>query len=374
MAEAIVRRYAESPHPADRQCPGRVDREAAELDRLNSSTSPGSSRLLVVDLLLANLLLWLVLSDYALYWITASFFLYVVYPFLFLIPSSTVPGGNEGGSPHHGRLSERFGGSGLAEHRWTIAKIFWNSFFINSQPLAAAFMAIYSLNILFALLRDQGTVGWLIIFQSAAILVFYLAIAIFKPYTGGFLESVMGIQTTVSAKLHRRVEPLWKIVLPIGLAAGVVALVLIAAMLLPGFTLGVIWNSEETVTGAGFLPVLFVLASQIVLVRYTQGASSRRLVRQLRERKIQILTRHVLAPLEAYQSQLGRAEPGVLDRFAQDFADIRATFLLSKVYRMQAQDLAGLLPIHVVVPDLDLVLNGETIGLLSEQPGSRQIL
>ncbi len=351
-----------------------LDREAAELDRLNSRYEPGFlSRLLVVDLLLANLLLWLVLSEYALYWITASFFLYVVYPFLFLVPSSTAPAGSEGGRAH-GRLSERFGGSGLAEHRWTIAKIFWNSFFINSQPLAAAFMAIYSLNILFALLRDQGTIGWLIIFQSAAILVFYLAIAIFKPYTGGFLESVMGIQTTVSAKLHRRVEPLWKIVLPIGLAAGVVALVLIAAMLLPGFTLGVIWNSEETVTGAGFLPVLFVLASQIVLVRYTQGASSRRLVRQLREKKIRILTRHVLAPLEAYQSQLGRAEPGVLDRFAQDFAIIRATFLLSKVYRMQAQDLAGLLPIHVVVPDLDLVLNGETIGLLSEQPGSRQIL
>ena len=97
--------------------------------------------------------------------------------------------------------------------------------------------------------------------------------------------------------------------LPIGLAAGVVALVLIAAMLLPGFTLGVIWNSEATVTGAGFLPVLFVLASQIVLVRYTQGASSRRLVRQLRERKIRILTRHVLAPLEAYRGQVdqGRA-------------------------------------------------------------------
>ena len=177
----------------------------------------------------------------------------MVYPFLFLVPSSTAPAGSEGGSTHS-RLSERFGGSGLAEHRWTIAKIFWNSFFINSQPLAAAFMAIYSLNILFALLRDEGTVGWLIIFQSAAILVFYLAIAIFKPYTGGFLESVMGIQTTVSTKLHRRVEPLWKIVLPIGLAAGVVALVLIAAMLLPGFTLGVIWNSEETRDRGRFSP------------------------------------------------------------------------------------------------------------------------
>ena len=132
------------------------------------------------------------LPEYALYWITASFFLYVIYPFLLLVPSSTAPAGRTGASAPSSRLSERFGGSGLAEHRWTIAKIFWNSFFINSQPLAPAFMAIYSLNILFALLRDEGLIGWLIIFQSAAILVFYLAIAVFKPYTGGFLESVIG--------------------------------------------------------------------------------------------------------------------------------------------------------------------------------------
>ena len=162
-----------------------LDREAADLDRLNSRYEPRFlSRLLVVDLLLANLLLWLVLSDTR---STGSrrVLLYVIYPFLLLVPSSTSPAGSGGGITL-GRLSERFGGSVLAEHRWTIAKIFWNSFFINSQPLAAAFMAIFSLNILFALLRDLGTVGWLIIFQSAAILVFYLAIAIFKPYTESF--------------------------------------------------------------------------------------------------------------------------------------------------------------------------------------------
>jgi hypothetical protein len=348
-----------------------IDHETAELGR--SDVPRFLSRLLVADLVLANVLLWLVLPDYALYWITASFFLYVVYPFLFLIPSSGQSAG-DGGQRHSGSLAERFSGTGLAEYRWTIAKIFWNSFFINSQPLAPAFIAIYSLNILFALLRGEGLTGWLIVFQSAAILIFYIAIAVLKPYTGGFLDSVIGLQNTVSAKMQRRVEPLWKIMLPIGLAAGVVAIVLIAAMLLPGFTLGVIWKSETTVTGLGFVPVLFVLASQTVVVRYTQGAASARLVHRLRQRKIEILTRHVLAPLEAYRTQVTKAEPGVLDRFAQDFADIRATFLSSKIYRMQVQDLGGLLPIHVVVPDLELVLNRETIQLLGEQPGSRQIL
>ena len=349
----------------------REEAELAELDRADGSRL--LSIMLVVDLVLANVLLWLVVPDYAVYWITASFFLYVVNPFLLLIPSSSAPAEGNPASPP-ARLMERVGGSDLAKHRWTIAKIFWNAFFINSQPLAPAFVAIYSLNILFALLRAQGLTGWLIVFQSAAILVFYLAIAIFKPYTGGFLDSVMGIQDTVTKKIHRRVEPLWKVVLPIGLAAGVVAIVLIAAMLLPGFTLGVIWNSEETVSGVGFIAVLFILASQMVLARYAQGAASRRLVRQLRVRKIELLNKDVLAPLEAYRSRVVRGQPGVLEQFAQDFADIRAMFVSLKIYRMQPQDLAGLLPIHVVVPDLNLVLNLETIQILGTKPGSRQFL
>ena len=348
-----------------------IDRETAELGRI---IAPGVlSRLLVADLVLANVLLWLVLSEYAVYWITASFFLYVVYPFLFLVPSS---GGTDKGesADRPSSFTGRFGGTELAAYRWTILRIFWNSFFINSQPLAPAFLAIYSLNIVFALQRGEGLTGWLIVFQSAAILIFYAAIAVFKPYTGGFLDSVIGLQTSVSTKIRRRVEPLWKVVLPIGLAAGIVAVVLITAMLLPGFTLGVIWNSEETVSGLGLVPVLFVLASQVVLVRYAQGAASGRLVRRLRERKIEILARDVLAPLESFRTQAARGDPDVLVRFAREFGAIRATFLSARVYHLQAQDLAGLLPIHVVVPDLDLVLNPETIRLLEEQPGSRQIL
>lgn len=348
-----------------------IDHEMAALGR--SDAPRFLSRLLVADLVLANVLLWLVLPDYALYWITSSFFLYVVYPFLFLVPSSDQSDGDGAQRPSIS-LSERVTGTGLAEYRWTIARIFWNSFFINSQPLAPAFIGIYSLNIFLTLIRNEGLTGWLIVFQSAAILVFYIAIAVLKPYTGGFLDSMIGLQNTVSAKMHHRVDPLWKIMLPIGLAAGVVAIVLIAAMLLPGFTLGVIWRSEATVAGLGFVPVLFVLASQTVMVRYTQGAASARLVRGLRRRKIEILTRHVLAPLEAYRDQATMGEPGVPDRFPQEFAGIRATFLSSKIYRMQVQDLAGLLPIHVVVPDLELVLNREAIKLLEEQPVSRQIL
>ena len=351
-----------------------LDREAvdlAELDRPQGNRL--LSILLVVDLVLANVLLWLVVPDYEMFWITASLFLYVVNPFLLLIPSSGAPAG-EGASSPPARLMERFGGSALAEHRWTIAKIFWNAFFINSQPLAPAFMAIYSLNILFALIGSQGLTRWLIIFQSAAILVFYLAIAVFKPYTGDFLDSVIGIQDTVTDKIHSHIEPLWKVVLPIGLIAGVVAIVLISAMLLPGFTLGVIWNSEQTVNGVGFIPVLLILASQIVLARYAQGAASRRLVRQLRVRKIELLNTDVLAPLEVYQSRIARAQPGALEQFSQNFAGIRATFISLKIYRMLPQDLAGLLPIHVVVPDLNLVLNLETIQILATQSGSRQFL
>lgn len=331
------------------------------------------SNLIVADLVLANVLLGLVVPEYGIYWITASFFLYVINPFLLLIPSAGA--GSVGSSPGAGtRITERLGEIGLADHRWLIARIFWNSFFINSQPLAPAFLAVYGLNIVFALLGDFGLLGWLIVFQSAAILLFYLAIAAFRPYTGGFLESLIGIQNEVYQKIHRHVEPLWKVVLPIGIAAGFVALVLIAAMLMPGFTLGVIWNSRATVTGLGFIPVLFILVCQVVLVRYAQGESSRRLARQLRERKVSTLKKYVQNPLLECRKAIDPAAPSSLDQYACAYSDIRATFFSSRVYRVQAQDLAGSLPIWVVVPDLDMLLNPETIRILDERPDSRQIL
>ncbi len=331
------------------------------------------SNLIVADLVLANGLLCLIVPEYAIYWITASFFLYVINPFLLLVPSTgTVSTEASNGSGV--RITERLGEIGLGDHRWLIARIFWNSYFINSQPLAPAFLAVYGLNIIFAFLGDFGVLGWLIIFQSAAIMLFYLAIAVFRPYTGGFLESLIGIQNEVYRKMHRHVEPLWKVMLPIGIAAGFVALILIAAMLLPGFTLGVIWNSRATVTGLGFIPVLFILVCQVILVRYAQGESSRRLARQLRERKVATLKKYVEIPLLECQKAIDPAAPSSLDRYACAYSDIRATFFSSRVYRVQAQDLAGYLPIWVVVPDLDMLLNPETIRILDERPDSRQII
>jgi hypothetical protein len=348
--------------------------EARELRQLDDADEHRFvSRLLLLDIVLVNILLCLVLPEYPLYWITASFFLYVINPFLLLIPSgNSKPGVSKRGIPS--RITDRIRDLGITEHKLTIARVFWNSFFINSQPLVPAFLGIYGINIVFSFTRNLGTLGWLVVFQSAAILVFYLAIAVFRPYTGGFLESLIDIQNDVYGKIHRHIEPFWQVMLPIGLVAGFVALVLIAAMLLPGFTLGVIWKSEATVTGVGFLPVLFVLASQVIVVRYVQGASSRGLVRQLKERKRTLLKKHVLEPLETYRNQLDVPASGAIDRFAKDFADIRATFLSSKVYQTQAQDLYGLFPIYIVIPDLDLILNRETIRLLDEQPGSRQVL
>ncbi|GEM_PF-849690 len=351
-----------------------LDEEVGALGRLERhDVRSDVSNLIVADLILANVLLWLVVPGYAIYWITASFFLYVINPFLLLIPS-TGDGSARAPAGDGSRITDRLGEIGLADHRWLIARVFWNSFFINSQPLAPAFIAIYGLDIIFVLLGNLGLLGWLIVFQSAAIMLFYLAIAVLRPYTGGFLDSLIGIQNRVYRKIHRRVEPLWRVVLPIGIAAGFVALVLIAAMILPGFTLGVIWNSRAIVSGAGFIPVLFILICQVVLVRYAQGESSRRLARQLRQRKVSTLEKYVLAPLLECRRVIDRSVPASLDQYVNAYSDIRATFLSSRVYRVQVQDLGGVLPIWVVVPDLDLLLNPDTIRILDERPDSRQIL
>jgi len=355
-----------------------VEREMAgeerALARLERPVDEGLVPLLIaVDVVAANLLLWLVLPGYPLHWITASFFLYVVYPFLLLLPSRGTGDGREGGFSF-GRFAGGAGWQDLAGHRWTIAGVFWNAFFVNSQPLAPAFFAVFGLDIVFALVSGSGPLRWLVVFQSAAIMVYYLAIVVFRPHSGRFLDSLVGIQDDVTRRLRFRVEPVWKVILPIGVVAGVVAVVLVVAMVMPGFTLGVIWRSEPNVAGAGLVAVLFVLAGQVILVRYAQGTASRRLARKMGRRRCEVLARHVLGPLRACRDGLEDDRAGSIDRFTNDFARLRAVFVHSRVYRTQRQEIGGLLPVYVVVPDLDLVLNPETLRILGEREEGRQFL
>lgn len=216
---------------------------------LKSDENLNISRLLVIDLLLLNILLFFVLDNYMIDWITASFLLYAVNPFIMLIPStqSIGPRRRKGTRDYLATLRQ----IELYKNKWTLGKILWNAFFINSQPLAIGFSLVYCVNIIFTLTYGLGPITDLVTFQSIAIIIFYLGIWYLKPYSADFLDSLLDIRTDIYQRIHTRMQPLWTVILSIGTLATLVIIVTIAAMMLPGFTLNAVLDAKAAIKGRG---------------------------------------------------------------------------------------------------------------------------
>lgn len=332
---------------------------------LQSDESRNISWLMTIDLVLLNILLFFLLDNYVIDWITASFLLYAINPFIMLVPSTSESIGarrRKGISEYLATLKQ----IELYKNKWTLGRILWNAFFINSQPLAIGFSLIYCVNITFTLIYGLGPIADLVLFQSIAIIIFYLGIWYLKPYSADFLDSLLDIRTGIYQRIHTGMQPLWKVILSIGTLATMVIVVIIAAMMLPGFTLNAVIDAKEAIRGLGVVPVLIVLVSQILLVRFSQGAHSRRMIVNLKDRKREVLNNFVDIPLHVYRSKLEKGELDAVDSFIMEFSNIRDTYISSKVYKTTSQDLFGFFPVYLMVPDPDVVLNPEIIRILYE--------
>lgn len=332
---------------------------------LQSDENRNISRLMIIDLVLLNVLLFFLLDNYMIYWITASFLLYAVNPFIMLIPSMNGSRGStrRKGIPEYVTTLRQIE---LYKNKGTLGRILWNAFFINSQPLAIGFSLIYCVNIIFTLAYGLGPIADLVIFQSIAIIIFYLGIWYLKPYSTDFLDLLLDIRTGINQRIHTEMQPLWKIFLSIGTLATMVIVVIIAAMLLPGFTLNAVLEAKEAIRGLGIVPVIVVLVSQILMVRFSQGAHSRRMIVHLKEKKSELLNNFVDIPLRTYRAKLEKRQFDAVEAFITEFSAIRDTYISSKVYKTTSQDLFGFFSVYLMVPDPDVILNPAIIKILHE--------
>jgi hypothetical protein len=332
---------------------------------LQSDENRNISRLMTIDLVLLNILLFFLLDNYMIDWITASFLLYAVNPFIMLIPSSRGsigPTRRKGIREYLATLRQ----IELYKNKGTLGRILWNAFFINSQPLAIGFSLVYCVNIIFTLVYGLGPIADLVLFQSIAIIIFYLGIWYLKPYSADFLDTLLDIRTGIYQRIHTEEEQLWKVFLSIGTLATLVIVVIIAAMLLPGFTLNVVLDAREAIRGLGIVPVLVVLVSQALMVRFSQGAHSRRMIINLKERKSEVLNNFVDIPLRIYRSKLEKGQLDAVEAFIAEFSDIRDAYISSRVYKTTSQDLLGFFPVYLMVPDPDVILNPAIVRILHE--------
>jgi len=350
-----------------------VEDEIAREERRQSTLLACDGRLHVTGLfiltaVLVNLLFLLLLPRYMLYWIASSFILYMVNPFILMIPT----GSPKAAFPDWKVIREFLGSIRGAERISSLAagdarvywKVFWDTFFINCQPLAAGFGLVFGINVIFALFSGylagslRPGAAALITLQSLAIILFYAGILYVRPYTTSFFLSLDGMWTTLQEKVRAGWRAAMRVILlvaALGAASGALA---VSAMLLPGMTFSTFLASVDLALGWDLLPLAVVFASQVVIVRYLQGAYSRELFMQVGDYKIHVWRDGILRRLAAFPKTPEEipTEEHLADLVA-NLAQMHGDYRRMKAYTSEYHSIFGFFPVYLALPDIGLILD-----------------
>ena len=341
-------------------------------------TSPilGAALLINLGLLVAYT------GEYLFYWIMASFLFLMVNPFLLLLPTDTealksyirylIDLGNRKRTSLEEIISwERLGKGAaipaeaietarrLTQQRNSLYELGWNLFFINCQPLAPGFLVLFSLSSIFSL------AGWLVngeftphsavivTVQSAAIIVFYLAIVYVQPYSRGFFAGILGMQSRIKERYNEAWTKGLKYALTVAVVTTVAGIITIAAIVLPGVTYASFISAEADIElGAGMFALIFL--SQMIVVRHLQGGYSRTLVDSLRSARIETIRKDVLQAVE----NLAPAVRGgtVTVQMVQDLERITLDLARYRALKIDYASLFGYFPVCMVTPDVGAIM------------------
>lgn len=355
-----------------------VEDEIAQEERRQNSLLAYDERLHSTGIfflagILLNLLFLILLPHYMLYWIISSFVLYMVNPFILMIPTHRESMALPDRHAIRGflRAIRTIGATpyALARQKRNFGKVLWDVFFINSQPLAVGFGLIFGIDLLYAFFSgylagsfDSGAAA-LIALQSLAIIIFYAGIWYLKPYSTNFFVSLNGMRMSMQEKVQAGWRAALRVILLLAVLGAINGFLIVAAMLLPGMTLSLFLVSVDLALGWNFLPIAVIFLSQVVFIRYLQGSYSRELLMQVGDYKVHVWEELVLRRLAA----LPKIPEDIPDQTHLDglMAEVDAMnnhYLRMKIYRPEYHDLFGLFPVYLIVPDLHQIMDWHTVA------------
>lgn len=304
--------------------------------------------------ILTNILYFFRSPAYPLILISASFFLFMFYFITLLIPRTLK---RSSSSPIELRnyiagLKEK----GFIRSTKRFSRIFLNAFFINCRPLFFGFLILFSLDIgLILLLYRNGLFSTshmgIVLFQSAAIIVFYFLVWRLEPYSTEFVTDVSGVK----AHLIKQHIPA-SVVSFLFIAGTALALISIIStiFLLPGVTVNnVLSLAEFDELGHEAIAIATVLVPLYFIFRYLHGITSRDLLLRFSQNKTERL-------LEQEQLIKGGNGDGSSSRPAMSEAALsNATEILleAQIYQVVRKTIFGTFPVYIVNPDFKKVLS-----------------
>ncbi|MCX6684202.1 MAG: hypothetical protein NTZ37_05685 [Methanoregula sp.] len=311
-----------------------------------------------------NVIFFLARHDYMALFIAASLYLNMYYFITLLIPTNFKAAGIPKADLNRFRtwLKEIGVTSGTA--RFT--RLFINSILINSRTLSLGIGLIFSIDILYSLVAYARGLPFMItlivISQCAVIVVFYLMVWKFEPFSTTYEKHVEKMKSS----LHRQNLPphLVTAMFIFGFLLAIV-LFLTTIILLPGVTLNAFLDQSKVAElGHVFFLIALLAFSQYFIIRYIHGITSRTMADRLFDFK-----ENALSDLLNPDASLNTDRCDDL----KNRAETTTLLLESRIYTIKRNTLAGTFPVFVVDLDFSVILDSTTLTAIRGYIGDTKI-
>ncbi|MGA9621183.1 MAG: hypothetical protein WCC86_05100 [Methanoregula sp.] len=306
--------------------------------------------------ILANIIVFLKDPLFPLLFISASFFLFMIYFITLLIPHNL-----RHPSLPQTEISRYLTGlrvTGITTSTKRFTRVFLNAFFINCRPLFYGFALIFSIDIVLVIaMARSGALSpyhtGIVLFESSAIILFYFLVWKLEPYTIDFFSDVSGMKNHL---LKKKVpEQVVSFLFLLGAALALVGIVT-TIILLPGMTFNDFLSvSEVKELGNFFIAVSVMIFTLYVIVRYIHGITSRDLLDRFTKNKTDCLYGQIEITVDTSRFSCAEGHTDDTDFSAlQQAADL---LLETQIYQVEKKTLLGTFPVYIVNPDFSWVFS-----------------
>ena len=237
------------------------------------------------------------------------------------------------------------------------------------MPLIWSFTIIFGMGLFFALYfaaytdSIDWTAAFAIILQLSAILVYYVFLTLLEPESQGFTRFARSMRSRYNEMAEKGLLHEAAFLLFAALVALVCVVLALGAIMLPGWTISVIWRRMVEPGLWGYLTILFVVAVQLLVMRHFQSISSRRMAIRLVQQSINRLRTEVIPSFDALcrRSDLGPED------FEHDFAELRRSYYSWAIYDIMKVDILGRSPVFMVGLRLKYLLDDKVLNHFSDR-------
>jgi hypothetical protein len=247
-----------------------------------------------------------------------------------------------------------------------LSRVFINAFFANCRTLFYGFALFFSLDIIFAIDKYfDGTftlqTTWIVIIESAAIVLFYYLVWRLEPYSPEFFRDVHGMKTKLVTK---KIPPLFVTFLLSILGVLAITGMFAAVVLLPGITLQKVMSVDnlEQVSNL-FIHIGILLLTQYFILRYIHGITSLSMATRFSEMKEKYLIEQIDGVTEPEMPGGEDLSPTAEESDA--LRENTAILLESRIYQIRERTILGTFPVYIINPDLQVVIEEPTLATIS---------